>query len=398
MSKGTQKQVQKHGRKDRAAELIAQFMGADHEADAVGVEDLKERGKKIERNMRRRIAHAQYLINGTTPNTTTSYPPNPSSSFSSSSASNDINRRAVSRHGEKGKAPWDSDSESDSDSRRDTSYLTEDGKHVIEKRYQLINGHEALMTYRLELHEVDPLKLEHLREKRDRARAKREMKAEKKRRTRNGGATASSTGKYVNSIDKVKGKEKAKAKANEDEREQEPEPELEILSEHLQKRLQIARSKSTKTATSPSKSASSSSSSRRRESPGEGSGSATTLRRDNRTIQDANTKPANKIDIPIAAAVVAPDTDRTLRRSKRDVHVARLAREDARIGEPSSRNANANEEKSKDENEDNAEDEDENESQNIVDLKGYTKSEREAIALWRATCRKGPKYGGPRSQ
>lgn len=89
-----------------------------------------------------------------------------------------------------GKAPWDpnSDSESD-DGRRDTSHFTEDGKHVIQKQYKLINGHYALIAYRLELNEVDPYLLLKLREKRERELARLEVKKKKregKRRARNG--------------------------------------------------------------------------------------------------------------------------------------------------------------------------------------------------------------------
>ncbi|KAI0870793.1 hypothetical protein GGS24DRAFT_474022 [Hypoxylon argillaceum] len=74
------------------------------------------------------------------------------------------------------------DSESDSDDgRRDTTYLTPDGNHVIEKQYQLINGDSTLITYRRELSEVDPALLILLRQKRERELAKEKRKEEKRK-------------------------------------------------------------------------------------------------------------------------------------------------------------------------------------------------------------------------
>ncbi|KAI1133576.1 hypothetical protein F5Y10DRAFT_283892 [Nemania abortiva] len=69
----------------------------------------------------------------------------------------------------------------DSDDGHDKSYLTADGKHVIEKEYKLIDGHWALIPYRKELHEVDPHLLAALQEERERELARQWRRKEKKR-------------------------------------------------------------------------------------------------------------------------------------------------------------------------------------------------------------------------
>ncbi|KAI2626181.1 hypothetical protein GGS21DRAFT_276640 [Xylaria nigripes] len=63
-------------------------------------------------------------------------------------------------------APWDPDSDDES------GYLTDGGKHVMMKKSVSVCGHDAVITYRNALHEVDPFLLSRLREKREKKLAK----------------------------------------------------------------------------------------------------------------------------------------------------------------------------------------------------------------------------------
>ncbi|KAI0447112.1 hypothetical protein F4803DRAFT_546646 [Xylaria telfairii] len=160
----------------RTAELISQLGHGQNESE---VQSLTQRANELNLSMQRGIAEARHMMFGPAPD---------SSSPLLSPGIEHQNRSWSARRS--GKAPWDpnSDSESD-DGRRDTSRLTEDGKHVIQKQYKLINGHYALIAYRLELNEVDPCLLLKLREKRERELARLEAKKKKregKRRARNG--------------------------------------------------------------------------------------------------------------------------------------------------------------------------------------------------------------------
>jgi hypothetical protein len=154
---------------------MSQFMGPEHEEDADEMRDLARRT----RDLHLRIAE---------------------SALSSPRQRNYSDKDKIPTAGHAwsgryggardGRAPWDPDSDSDSDDgRRDTTRLTEDGQHVISKQYKLIDGHWALTTTRLELHEVDPFLLIKLRDKRDKALAKYEekkrRKEEKKKRMKN---------------------------------------------------------------------------------------------------------------------------------------------------------------------------------------------------------------------
>ncbi|KAI0489913.1 hypothetical protein F4859DRAFT_523727 [Xylaria cf. heliscus] len=161
----------KEKRKARAAELLSQFRYKENEAE---IQSLTERANKLNLSMRRGIAEAQHMMYGASRDV-------PSSPLSPRPENQDYTwgGRPSSRSG---KAPWDpaSDSESD-DGRRDTTDLTADGKHVVEKQYKLINGHWALIAYRRELHEVDPYLLLKLREKREKELAKARKRAGKRR-------------------------------------------------------------------------------------------------------------------------------------------------------------------------------------------------------------------------
>ncbi|TGJ81805.1 hypothetical protein E0Z10_g6962 [Xylaria hypoxylon] len=126
-------------RKARTAELMTQLKGAGYEERAAKVKSLAERGNQLNRSMHQNLAGIQQMIYGT-----------PTDSSRSCSLL-DI----------------DSDSESEN-GRRDTAYLTDDGKEVIQREYKLINGHWALITSRKQLHEVDAYLLLQLREKRER--------------------------------------------------------------------------------------------------------------------------------------------------------------------------------------------------------------------------------------
>ncbi|KAI8633385.1 hypothetical protein F5Y19DRAFT_490552 [Xylariaceae sp. FL1651] len=159
---------------DRAAELMTQLMGSRHAEGAVKVTKLTERMKELNLSAHRGVAEAKYLMHGA--------PSSPQADAYSGHSWNGKNRNS--------RAPWDPDSDSESDDgRRDTSHLTEDGKHVIQKQYKLINGHWALITFRRELDEVEPLLLIKLQEKREKALAMSEAKKKKReerKRAKNG--------------------------------------------------------------------------------------------------------------------------------------------------------------------------------------------------------------------
>ncbi|TRX98775.1 hypothetical protein FHL15_000117 [Xylaria flabelliformis] len=144
--------------KARTAELISQLrLGVNEEE----VQNLTERANELNLSMQRGLAEARHIMFGTALDS--------SSSPSSSRAENQTHvvgsSRSAKSSSRSGKGPLDFDSGSESDSGQcDT--LTEDGKHVVQKRNILINGHWALITYRKELHEVDPYLLAKLQDKR----------------------------------------------------------------------------------------------------------------------------------------------------------------------------------------------------------------------------------------
>ncbi|KAI1430639.1 hypothetical protein GGR50DRAFT_181288 [Xylaria sp. CBS 124048] len=73
-------------------------------------------------------------------------------------------------------APWQANTNEPDE---ELYYLTDDGTHVIQKKYVTINGHEAMITCRRELREIDAALLSKLREVRDKKLAKeraREMR------------------------------------------------------------------------------------------------------------------------------------------------------------------------------------------------------------------------------
>ncbi|KAI1183129.1 hypothetical protein F5B17DRAFT_153183 [Nemania serpens] len=152
----------------RVVELMAQLRPQE---SLETIQQLADAGRQINLNMRRNIAEARYLAYGTTTRSTADH--------DSPSAPRDESYTAGRSWG--GRAPWE-DSESDSDSgRRDTTRLSEDMKHVIEKKYKLIAGHLSLISYRRELDEVDPDLLAKLRAKREKELAKERRKEEKRR-------------------------------------------------------------------------------------------------------------------------------------------------------------------------------------------------------------------------
>ncbi|KAI8956281.1 hypothetical protein F4801DRAFT_595502 [Xylaria longipes] len=176
----------KEKRKARTAELMSQLRHGENEDE---VQSLTERANQLNLNMQRNIAETRRMMYGAA--NASSTPSSPNTGNQSFTAGRSWGVRPASRSGiRSGKAPWDSGSDSESDKgRRDTSYLTGDGKHVVQKEYKLINGHFALIAYRKELSEVDPHLLRKLREKREKELAKleaRQRKREGKRRARNG--------------------------------------------------------------------------------------------------------------------------------------------------------------------------------------------------------------------
>ncbi|KAI1430380.1 hypothetical protein F5Y12DRAFT_20494 [Xylaria sp. FL1777] len=160
-------------RKARAAELMSQLKGSGYEERATKIQSLAERGNELSRSMHLNLAGTQKLMYGSAP-----APSSPPLSPLSPIAYSRGGRGSRSR-----RAPWEPDSDSESDDgRRDTAHLTLDGKEVVQKEYKLINGHWALITYRKQLHEVDPYLLLKLREKRERELEKWEAKEERKKK------------------------------------------------------------------------------------------------------------------------------------------------------------------------------------------------------------------------
>ncbi|KAI1822803.1 hypothetical protein F4861DRAFT_372180 [Xylaria intraflava] len=81
----------------------------------------------------------------------------------------------------RGRTPWDGDmAESDDDQ----GYLTDNGIHVIQKKYVSVNGHDAVISYRLHIREADPLLVRSLREKREKRLAK--QRERERRRAKDG--------------------------------------------------------------------------------------------------------------------------------------------------------------------------------------------------------------------
>ncbi|KAI0457543.1 hypothetical protein F5B21DRAFT_83357 [Xylaria acuta] len=168
----------KEKRKLRTAELMSQLRHGENEAE---VQSLTERANELNLSMRKGIAEARHMMFGAASGSSTP-PLSPSAENRNYIAGRSWGARPSSRSG---KAPWDPDSGSESDEgRRDTSRLTDDGKHVVQKEYKLINGHWALIAYRKEVREVDPHLLLKLREKREKELAKLEAKKRKRERKR----------------------------------------------------------------------------------------------------------------------------------------------------------------------------------------------------------------------
>ncbi|KAI0866284.1 hypothetical protein F4860DRAFT_508678 [Xylaria cubensis] len=126
----------KEKEKARTAELLSQLRIGVNEEE---VQSLTKRGNELNLSMQRGLSEARHIMFGTASDS--------SSLHSSSRADN----------------PLDSDSGFESD---EGDTLTEDGKHVVQKRDILINGHWATIKYRKELHEVDPYLLAKLQDKR----------------------------------------------------------------------------------------------------------------------------------------------------------------------------------------------------------------------------------------
>ncbi|KAJ8131332.1 hypothetical protein O1611_g2296 [Lasiodiplodia mahajangana] len=150
--------------KTRREELLAQL---GHQDNTREVQHMLDQSRNLDLNMRRGISEAQQIL----------YGPRDAGGYTDKHSwcgSPGVTGRTA-------KAPWELDSDEDSDDgQRDTSYLTLDGKHVIQKQYKLINGHWALISYRKELHEVDHFLLLQLQEKRERELAKERRKTERK--------------------------------------------------------------------------------------------------------------------------------------------------------------------------------------------------------------------------
>jgi hypothetical protein len=155
---------------------MAQLMGPQHEENAAEVQSMTARAAELQVSMHDNVRSAREFLYGS------------SNTPSEETEKEKKKKRPVVAGQAWGAVGPDSDSDSD-DGRRDTTYLTEDGQHVIQKQYKLVSGHYALIPYRWELHEVDPILLMKLREKRDKALAKRaakERKKDKRRRVRDG--------------------------------------------------------------------------------------------------------------------------------------------------------------------------------------------------------------------
>ncbi|GAW24755.1 hypothetical protein ANO14919_143470 [Xylariales sp. No.14919] len=141
--------------KARTAELMAQLKGAEYEERDAEVRRLAERGHQLNRSIQRKLAEAQQIIYGAAPGSPISRDSEPR------------NRMSGREHRKGPRSPSPGDSESD-DGRIDETYLTDDGGAVIEEKYQLINGHWALITSRKKLSEVDPYLLLELQAKHER--------------------------------------------------------------------------------------------------------------------------------------------------------------------------------------------------------------------------------------
>ncbi|KAI1275265.1 hypothetical protein F5Y07DRAFT_179806 [Xylaria sp. FL0933] len=135
--------------KVRAAELMAQLKGDKYEERSAEVRHLAERGNELNMNLYKSLS-----------------PP----------------RRHRTR-----KPSWipNSDSECE-DTRLENAYLTPDGKEVVEKQYKLMNGHWAALTYRKQLHEVDPRLLAALRQRREKEQVRWMAKQEKRKKAKGG--------------------------------------------------------------------------------------------------------------------------------------------------------------------------------------------------------------------
>ncbi|KAI1351516.1 hypothetical protein F5Y01DRAFT_325324 [Xylaria sp. FL0043] len=133
--------------KVRAAELMAQLKGDRYEERSAEVRHLAERGNELNLNLYKTLSPA--------------------------------------RHHRTRKASWvpNSDSECE-DTRLENAYLTPDGKEVVEKQYKLMNGHWASLTYRKQLHEVDPGLLAALRQRREKERGRWIARQEKKKKAK----------------------------------------------------------------------------------------------------------------------------------------------------------------------------------------------------------------------
>ncbi|KAI1157852.1 hypothetical protein F5B18DRAFT_137931 [Nemania serpens] len=145
---------------DRIAEFMAQLRPQEN---ADKIQQLAEAGRDLNRSMRRNIAEVRCIAFG---KPTSDRPP---------SAPSDESYTAGRTNG-RGRAPWE---ESDSDS--DSTRLSMDMKHVIEKKYKLIDGHWSVISYRWELDEVDPDLLLKLKDKREKELAKEKRKEEKRK-------------------------------------------------------------------------------------------------------------------------------------------------------------------------------------------------------------------------
>ncbi|GAP92542.2 hypothetical protein SAMD00023353_8800160 [Rosellinia necatrix] len=149
-------------RRARAAELMAHLGVGDGDGE---VRRLAAQGEGLNAAMRRGVAEAQRA--GT----------------------------STSSSGSGGRRPWDPDSSED-DGRRDTTRLSDDGRHVVQKEYKLVGGHWALIAYRRELCEIEPEVLAALRAQREREVAREEARArakEERRRKREAAALRPST-------------------------------------------------------------------------------------------------------------------------------------------------------------------------------------------------------------
>ncbi|KAI0399368.1 hypothetical protein F4802DRAFT_603034 [Xylaria palmicola] len=187
--------------RQRAAEIMEQLKQGKR---MVELEELIERATALSSNMREGVASARRIIKSPTNSKARGAPQSSKQGMknnkgdkgmhdhaATSSPSGSRDRRAATAAGARGGRARDADSDSESD---DGNYLTEDGKHVIQKEYQLISGSWAQISYRREPHQVDPDLLLKLRMRRAReARARELRKAEKRRRARGVGGGGNPT-------------------------------------------------------------------------------------------------------------------------------------------------------------------------------------------------------------